>query len=427
MKRSPWNLVFIAASLAGFAFASVSTHDFVQHLDRQVHSITCSFLPGLATPAMGESGCQVTLMSPYSSVFRTWLWGGLPISLPAMAVFAFLAFRGIDLLVNQTPTARAPRVFLVAAAALPAVTSLVMGYIAMNVLDAACKLCIGIYVSSFVALVAAVLEWRTAPSAAALGQEPEGEDANPARSHAVSVGQGVGFVLIPTLLYGIIAPDQTEIVQSCGELAGVEAPAGVMVPLDQNAGAKAAVEVLDPMCPACRAFEGRLEASGLGPQVNRSMVLFPLDHCNWNVGQALHPGACVVSEAVLCAGDRARDVLSWSYAHQAEIKDVATAAAGPEKEGEPAKERNARVDAAVTDHVSKAFPDLKACIGTPAVKKKLGDALRWASRSQLPVTTPQLYIEGRKLCDEDTDLGMDFALSRLLSSAAATPSKEATP
>ena len=34
--------------------------------------------------------------------------------------------------------------------------------------------------------------------------------------------------------------------------------------------------------------------------------------------------------------------------------------------------------------------------------------------NRLPVLTPQLYVEGRKLCDEDTDLGMDFALSHML-------------
>jgi hypothetical protein len=34
-----------------------------------------------------------------------------------------------------------------------------------------------------------------------------------------------------------------------------------------------------------------------------------------------------------------------------------------------------------------------------------------------------LYVEGVKLCDEDTDLGMDWALSRLL----ANPTVKATP
>ena len=35
--------------------------------------------------------------------------------------------------------------------------------------------------------------------------------------------------------------------------------------------------------------------------------------------------------------------------------------------------------------------------------------------NQLPVLAPQLYVAGVKLCDEDVDLGLSFALSRMLS------------
>src|SRR5688572_18482182 len=78
-------VLFIVAMAAGLMFASVSTYDFAQHLDRQVHDIRCSFVPGLADAGAKEeqAGCQVTMMSPYSSVFRRALWGGLPVSLPA--------------------------------------------------------------------------------------------------------------------------------------------------------------------------------------------------------------------------------------------------------------------------------------------------------------------------------------------------------
>ena len=41
---------------------------------------------------------------------------------------------------------------------------------------------------------------------------------------------------------------------------------------------------------------------------------------------------------------------------------------------------------------------------------------------------PQVFVEGVKLCDEDTDLGLDFALSRLLDgtpvASASAPSAE---
>src|SRR5438094_4434548 len=78
-------VVALLASLAGCAFAAMSTSDFMQHLDRQVHAIHCSFIPG-AGSELGESGCRTVMMSPYSSFFREAVWGGIPISLWALAV-----------------------------------------------------------------------------------------------------------------------------------------------------------------------------------------------------------------------------------------------------------------------------------------------------------------------------------------------------
>src|SRR5688572_4504715 len=106
MRPHPWTALLLLASCAGFTFSAVSTYDFVAHLDRQVHGIHCSFLPGLATPEVGGGGCQVTLMSPYSSVLRESVWGGIPISLPAMSVFAFLAFWAVSLLVRERDRVR---------------------------------------------------------------------------------------------------------------------------------------------------------------------------------------------------------------------------------------------------------------------------------------------------------------------------------
>ena len=62
------------AALLGLIFAGVSTSDFIEHLDRQVHSIHCSFIPG-AAKELGDNGCKAVMMSVYSSVLRTSLWG----------------------------------------------------------------------------------------------------------------------------------------------------------------------------------------------------------------------------------------------------------------------------------------------------------------------------------------------------------------
>jgi hypothetical protein len=79
VRPHPWIIVVLGAAGLGIVLAGLSTYDFVQHLDRQVHSVHCSFIPGLGKAA-GESGCQVAMMSPYSSMFRSSVWGGIPIA-----------------------------------------------------------------------------------------------------------------------------------------------------------------------------------------------------------------------------------------------------------------------------------------------------------------------------------------------------------
>jgi hypothetical protein len=55
------------------------------------------------------------------------------------------------------------------------------------------------------------------------------------------------------------------------------------------------------------------------------------------------------------------------------------------------------------------------------VKTKLNRSMRWVVQNELPVITPQLYVDGVKLCDADTDLGLDWALSRLLARGPGAP------
>src|SRR5260221_10512938 len=119
VKPRVWLVLVLVGAAMGLGFAGVSTYDFVQHLDRQVHGLHCSFIPGVGH-GTGESGCQIAMMSPYSSVFRTRVWGGLPISLPAMAVFAFLGFYAADLLLTRPQAVPRRTTFLPLACPLPA-------------------------------------------------------------------------------------------------------------------------------------------------------------------------------------------------------------------------------------------------------------------------------------------------------------------
>jgi uncharacterized membrane protein len=416
-----WTRIFgvglLLAALAGFVFASASTLDFVQHLDRQVHELHCSFVPGLVEPDEESTGCQVTLLSPYSSIMRTSLWGGIPISLPAMAVFAFLMFRAIELLGAPAAQRRTAAAIALVATAVPVLASAIMGYLAFTQLHAACKLCIGIYISSGSCLVTALAAFL-----AARGEpEPltsEGMPPPPPKAGAMwlgAVGQAFGFVTVPVVVYALLVPDYSRYIGTCGALLEPEDPYGVMVPLGPKGNGAPTIEVFDPLCPSCRGFEERLAASGQDQLLQRRAVMFPLDsECNWMVTRSLHPGACRVSEAVLCAttvpavGPDA--VVQWAFEQQ----EALLAQGKQDLEG-------------VSRMIAARFPELTACMGSPEVESRLNKSLRWTVKNQLPVMTPQLYVAGVKLCDEDSDLGMDFTLHHMLKKHAAGQLQASTP
>ncbi len=394
-------IVALVGSATGFLFAATSTYDFVAHLDRQVHGLHCSFLPGVGTPDVsGASGCHLTLMSPYSSVFRESVWGGVPISLPAMSVFAFLGFWGASLhFLDRKSDPRATGFFALATA-LPALTSLVMAIISLSQLDALCKLCIGIYLSSLACVVGAVWLWREARKANAVATV---NDPQPMSVGALAVAFVIGcaFVGVSVVAYAAAAPDFERFAGSCGKLENGKDPQGVLIALGSQTNAVRMLEVLDPLCPACRAFERRFSALEASEAASRKALLFPLDNeCNWMVDSAVHPGACAVSEAMLCAEGDADKVLEWAFSEQ---EDIVAA--------ERAEKGSAR-KLAIT-----RFPMLSDCVGSSKAKARLNRSLRFAVDNHLPVLTPQLYVNGVRLCDADTDLGLDYMLSRLLEGA----------
>jgi uncharacterized membrane protein len=389
-------LAFALCAALGVAFSAVSAYDFVAHLDRQVHSITCSFIPGLGEAGTGNtSGCYTVMMSPFSSVLRDTTWGGVPIALPSLSVFAFLFFFGVALLLKKNAELRpAHLAFGIAAALLPAIVSIVYWLIAVNVVGAVCKNCVGIYVASFGALIAAVAAFVVSVRK----PKPETPDATPWGFYALSFIEGVLFVAVPLVVFLAMKPAYTAEMARCGELMHPEDKYDVRVALHRNPGGAQAIELVDPLCPACKAFRDRLAASGLIDRLDLEGVVFPLDKtCNWMVSETLHAGSCTVSEAVLCAGDRAEEVLNWSLDNQDELRRIA--AADPK---------------ALTAKIKAQFPFVAECVGKPAIRTKINRSLRWIISNSSRVMTPQLFVRGVKLCDEDSDLGLEFALNRLL-------------
>lgn len=380
-------------ALLGLIFSGVSTADFISHLDRQVHSIHCSFIPG-ASKLIGESGCRTVMMSPYSSIFRTQMWGGLPISLLSFAVFAFLTARALGFATRKQVT-RTETSFLVAGTLLPVLMSGIYGVISAVEIGTVCKLCVGIYVSSAGMFASAVT--------AHIKTEARPKIYSESGVFAKWFFQGCAYVAGMVLLYVFLAPVSDKVTEGCGRLVKTKARPGILIPfLGSNQG-QPSIAVLDPLCPACRAFDERLKKSGLDAKLNIKMLLFPLDSkCNWMLKEALHPGACAVSEAIICDQANAAEIVNWAFENQEDLLALAK-----------------RSEKKLRKRIKKRFPNTKKCLGSARVRNKLNRSLRWAVANALPVLTPQLFIGDRRVCDEDTDLGLEYTITQMLRGGSA--------
>jgi len=200
------------------------------------------------------------------------------------------------------------------------------------------------------------------------------------------------------MLYISALPNYGNYIHGCGKLEKAAdsqtalkiKPGGASVPVTM---------FVDPLCPTCKAFHQRLEAEGYFEQLDTTLVLFPLDSdCNWMLDRPVHPGSCMVSKAIICAEKRPQPVLEWAYENQERLLAGAKAGAGL-----------ANVRAAIRER----FAELDSCIDSKDTERRLDRMLRYIVQNHLPVSTPQLFVGGTRLCDEDTDIGLAYTLRKL--------------
>jgi len=383
----------LIAALLGLLFASNSTLDYAKHLDRRLHDVHCSFIPG--APATSEAeACRVAMYSPYSALFKEHYWGGIPISLFALGAFAFYAAFAIYLLAygSRAPV-RALR-FFGAVSFVPLFVSLIMFTISVTKLGTVCKTCAGIYISSILLGVAGVMAILASRSEA-----PDEPRAQVGFALPLIWLVCLGFVsLVPALVYAASAPDERPYISKCGELKVPKMKNDEFVKVHTAHPIQQTLLFEDPLCPTCKAFHERLTGENIIEKLDINLVLFPLDsECNWMLDQALHPGACIVSKAVLCGGENARAVLEWAYDEQEYLTRAGKN--GPDVLRAAIKQRWGDV--------------MLKCVDDRKTDVRLNNHLHFASDNNIPVSTPQMYLGKQRVCDEDTDLGLRFTLGQL--------------
>src|SRR5690242_12182698 len=102
----------LAGSALGLTFASLSSIDYIKHLDRQIHDIHCSYVPGLGAEQSADNACRVAMYSPFAALFRDRYWGGVPIALFAVGAFSFFLAFSLYLLLAGARAPRRARLFL---------------------------------------------------------------------------------------------------------------------------------------------------------------------------------------------------------------------------------------------------------------------------------------------------------------------------
>ncbi|MBN1612220.1 MAG: hypothetical protein JW940_36650 [Polyangiaceae bacterium] len=393
-SRVPAVLALIGCVL-GLIFASNSSLDYAEHLDRRLHDIHCSYVPGASTTTEAES-CRAAMYSSYGAVMRESLWGGLPVSLFALGAYSFFAAFAAYLLVAA---ARAPAravVFFAVVSLTPLLVSILMFAVSLLELGELCETCVGLYIASGFLAVGGLLGLGTL-------KRPSFGDTAPRPVASVAfvpiwlAALGV-ITIIPAAVYAAAAPDQRPYLSKCGQIKSLEDKAGSLLSFKTAFSVQPALIVEDPLCVTCKAFHNRLVDEGIMRRLDVKVVLFPLDSaCNWMLEEPLHPGACILSKAVLCGGPQARQVLEWAYEEQTYLFR-----AGKQGEGTLRAVINNRWGASML-----------ACVDSREIDMRLNRMLHFAAQNGIPVSTPQFYLGKQRVCDEDTDIGLRFTLDQL--------------
>jgi protein-disulfide isomerase len=249
--------------------------------------------------------------------------------------------------------------FVVAAVAAGA--SVVLALVSEFLIGAWCLLCMGSWAIAGALLIAA---WRACPEGVgpAIAADVAAARAHAGRTAAVAL-VGLGVIAALVAWYPRYAPPRAS-------------PPAAGAPPASAGGAKVLVEFSDYECPFCARAHAQL--SGLRatrPDLQIVRRHFPLDAaCNPALKRSIHPGACELARAAICADAQGRfaEMDDALFANQVDKQPVARLAA----------------------RIGLDVPRFEACLGSPETARRLSadiaDALKLDVRA-----TPSYVLDGR--------------------------------
>jgi protein-disulfide isomerase len=341
--------VALAASVAGLALALV-----LARIHAQAHAGISSFCTISETV-----NCDRVATSPFSVLL------GLPVAVWGALWYGLAAALAAWGLAARRPHAAWPAGLLLVVGAVAVLASVALAIVSKVVIGAWCLLCAASWLASAALLAAAVRAVRPVGAGAALRADLRVLAARAGATAAV-VAVALAGVAVAAAAY----PRYWERSRAApaGDGAPIVAPAG--------GGPVTVVVYSDYLCPYCARAHAQLRAllAGRG-DVRLVHRQFPLDaDCNPAVKRTIHPGACALARAGICAEAQGR---------LAEMDDALFAAQG---QGTSPAELARRVGLDV--------PAFEACLAAPGTQGRLAEDIGAALQAGVKAT-PSYVIAGR--------------------------------
>jgi protein-disulfide isomerase len=291
-------LVALALGLAGVGVSIALTR-----LHADAHAGVASFC------AISDTvNCDKVATSAYAVAL------GLPVSVWGILGFGLAAALAARGLAGRRPHASFPRGLLLLVAAASAATSVALALVSKLAIGAWCILCAAAWVVAAGILVAAAIACRPWGAGGAVRSDLRALRSAPLGT-AFLVFLGLAAIFVARAAY----PHYWEKPATGGSAApaapGGPAPASPAAPAAlpappgaENPGPGVVVEYSDYECPFCaRAHVQTKALLERHPQWRLERRHFPLDpSCNPAVKRAIHPAACDLAKAALCAEEQGR-------------------------------------------------------------------------------------------------------------------------